>query len=324
MINGYWISQTVRAAADLRLADHMAGGARTADEIAELESSNPRATYRLMRACAALGLLRDEGEGRFSSTATGELLRSDAPGALRDSALVSGAPAFWLPWGLLPAAVRSGRSQAPEALGASTMDYLSEHPEDARRFATVMSAMTQTGLGDLVRLIDTTGVSLAVDIGGSNGDLLAGLLRADPALHGRVLDLPHVVAGADWITRGSEFGGRLSAVGGDCLQEVPAADLYLLKAVLHAKDDAGCVRILRNCRAAALPGGRVVVIENVLGVAGGPPVGELLDINMLAVSEGQERDLAEYDALFEAAGWRRTAALRTRGPRSVLELVPAE
>src|SRR5580700_6746833 len=108
MIHGYWNTQVVRAAADLRLADHLAAGPLTAQEVAALESSDPRATYRLMRACAGLGLLGYDGAGRFSVTPAGALLGSGVPGSLRDHALAFGAPGHWLPWGQLPEAVRKG------------------------------------------------------------------------------------------------------------------------------------------------------------------------------------------------------------------------
>jgi hypothetical protein len=119
MIHGYWNSQVVRAAADLRLADHLADGPRTAEEVADLESSDPHATYRLMRACAGLGLLASDGDGRFSVTPAGALLQSGVPGSLRDHALAFGAPGHWLPWGQLclrpsaRAARRRPRCSAP-------------------------------------------------------------------------------------------------------------------------------------------------------------------------------------------------------------------
>ncbi|WP_222864530.1 methyltransferase dimerization domain-containing protein [Micromonospora sp. WP24] len=109
LINGFMATQVVCAAADLRLADHLSRGARKADEIATLEGSHPATTYRLMRACVALGLLAHDGDGRFSVTPIGELLRSDVDGSLRDMALGVGAPGFWLPWGRLTDAVRRAR-----------------------------------------------------------------------------------------------------------------------------------------------------------------------------------------------------------------------
>jgi hypothetical protein len=324
MMNGYWITQIVRAAADLRLADHISAGARTAEEIAERESSDPATTHRLMRACASLGLLAHDGERRFSTTHMGELLRSDTTGSLRETALSSGSPAFWLPWGHLPEAVRKGESQSLTALGMTAMDYFAEHPDEGAHFTASMSSLTATVVGQVVRLIDTSETSLAVDVGGADGELLRGLMLANPDLYGQVFDLPHVIREARKGVQKPELAERLSFVEGDFFDSVPPADLYLLKAVLHGQDDDSCVRILGNCRAAARPDARLVVIENVISDTGDPGVTALLDINMLAVSGGQERDVAEYDALFAASGWRRVAIHRTRGPRSLLELRPAD
>ena len=50
MITGAWVSQITRAIAVLHIPDHIANGAETADDIARIESSDPRTTLRLMRA----------------------------------------------------------------------------------------------------------------------------------------------------------------------------------------------------------------------------------------------------------------------------------
>ncbi|MCZ4507731.1 methyltransferase [Streptomyces sp. ActVer] len=60
------------------------------------------------------------------------------------------------------------------------------------------------------------------------------MMRANPELNGGVFDLPHIVT---------------------------AADLYVLKYILHDWDDANCVRIVQNCRAHLAQGGRIAVIE---------------------------------------------------------------
>src|SRR5260370_37961265 len=141
MLTGHWVAQTVRAAADVRLADHVAAGARTAAEVAELESSDPATIFRLMRSCASLGLLAYE-EGKFTATPMGELLREDVPGSLREAALVQGAHGHWQAWGLRPKAVRRGNSQIQTALGMDLFEYLARNPWEAELFAQAMSNMT--------------------------------------------------------------------------------------------------------------------------------------------------------------------------------------
>ncbi len=320
MIHGYWNSQVVRAAADLRLADHLAGGPRTAGEVAALEASDPHATYRLMRACTGLGLLTCDDDGRFAVTAAGALLQAGVPGSLRDHALAFGAPGHWLPWGRLPEAVRTGGTRAAAVLGAGLFDYLAGQPEEAAQFAASMQALTGAVAADAARVIDVAGVSLAVDVGGGTGQLVRELMRVNDGLRGHVLDLPEAAKAAREAADADGLGARFSAEAGDFFAAVPAADLYLLKAVLHDWDDDSCARILRNCREAARPGGRLIVIENVIRDPGRDRFATLLDMNMLAVTAGQERDLAAYDALFAASGWRRTAVRALPGARSLLDL----
>jgi hypothetical protein len=320
MIHGYWISQVVRAAADLRLADHLAEGPRTAVEVAGLESSDPAATRRLMRACTMLGLLNNDGEGRFSVTSAGALLRDGVPGSLRDTALVFGAPGHWLPWGQLPEAVRQGRTQATRVLGADFFWYLAGQPEEEAQFSAAMAAITAAIAADVAKVIDVSGVSLAVDVGGGSGELIRELMRVTPGLRGTVIDLPQAADAARRAAEAEGLSDRFSAMAGDFFADVPGADLYLLKAILHDWDDESCVRILRNCREAARPGARMVVVENVISDPVRDRFAALLDMNMLAVSPGQERDLAEYDALFTASGWQRAVMHPLSGSRAVLEL----
>lgn len=79
LTSGFMATHAVYAAARLGVADALAGGARSAKDVAlELDTSTD-ATYRLLRACAALGLFREDGEGRFSLTPLGVTLRADSP-----------------------------------------------------------------------------------------------------------------------------------------------------------------------------------------------------------------------------------------------------
>src|SRR5258708_11030128 len=103
---------------------------------------------------------------------------------------------------------------------------------------------------------------------------------------------------------------RFTGVAGNFFEEVPSADLYLLKMILHDWDDDACRTILRNCRASARPGARALVVESVIGKTGEPSFAALLDMNMLAGTFGQERDYAEFGALYAATGWRRIATTR--------------
>lgn len=320
ILTGHWKAQTVRAAADLRIADHLAAGARTADEVARLESSDPRTTYRLMRACVSLGLLSSDGHGTFALTGLGEVLRGEMPGSLREAALAQSAHGHWQSWELLPEAVRAGEDQTRVALGTDIFRYFAANPEEASLFNGSMANMTAMVTEDVVGQVDLGKATHVVDVGGASGSLLLALLRSHPEVRGQVLDLPHVLEEARKAATDAGVANRFSALSGDFFDSVPEADYYLLKFILHDWQDEECVRILRNCHAAAHPGARALVVETLVGEESDPGSTTLLDMNMLALSPGQERSLDEFDALFASAGWQRIGLRSTRWMYSLIEI----
>ena len=54
---------------------------------------------------------------------------------------------------------------------------------------------------------------------------------------------------------------RSSVLPGDFFAPVPETDIYLLKHILHDWNDEEAGRILKGCREAMRPGGRVIVIS---------------------------------------------------------------
>ena len=64
-------AQAVAVAAELGIVDHLAGGPRTAAELARATGTHAPSLYRLLRALATIDVLAEDGEGRFSSTPLG-------------------------------------------------------------------------------------------------------------------------------------------------------------------------------------------------------------------------------------------------------------
>ncbi|MFF5056694.1 methyltransferase [Micromonospora sp. NPDC000663] len=307
LIAGGMTTQVLHALVALRIPDHVAEGAQTAAEVSRLEGSHQRATFRLMRAAASIGILTFLGEQRFGLSPRAHLLRSGVPGSLRSLLLVQAGPAHWKSLGAFPEAVRQGASQAEQVLGMSIFDYYSQpaNAAEATAFSKAMSDVSGLVTAGVVAQLKTEGVTTIVDVGGADGHLVLGLIEDRPELTGVVLDLPHAadIAGRNASARG--LADRFTAVAGDFFTAVPAGNLHLLKTVLHDWDDDRCLAILRNCRAATTAGGRAVVIEMLLGELGEPDFTAISDLAMLALTSGMERNLDEFDALFAATGWRR-------------------
>jgi SAM-dependent methyltransferase len=323
MINGYWISQIVHAAATYSLADHLAKAPSTAEDIAKAEGTDPTATFRLMRACASLGLMTYDDESRFAATPLLDILRRGSPRSLRGYALAMPAPGHWLPWGRFVDAVKTGERQTIPALGMEIFDYLAQKPAEGSAFTEAMDNATAPIGEEVARIIDTRAAAIAVDIGGAGGTLLNAMLRANPKLKGIVFDRQDVIESATETAKKLGLQDRLSAVGGDFFDSVPAADLFLLKHILHDWDDEACIRILQSCRRSLRPGGRLTIIEFMLGKVGEPGLAPLVDLAMMVLTPGRERGQAEFQSLLEAAELRVTNVYPTQMPLVVIEAMAA-
>ncbi|MGD0946468.1 MAG: methyltransferase [Candidatus Binatia bacterium] len=319
LIDGYRISQAIHVAAVLGVADHMAAGPRASDEIAAAVGAHPQSLYRLLRALAAVGVFREHEHRRFSLTAMGECLRSDAEQSMRPSATYLGQAYRWQTWGQLLHSVKTGENAFRALHGVDPWTYRERHPEQSAIFNAAMTANSRFVDGALVEAYDFSRFGRIADIGGGQGPLLAAILAANPQARGVLFDLPNVIATAAPVLEAAGVGNRCEVVGGSMFESVPeGCAAYLMKFVLHDWDDADCVRILQNCRRAMQSDARLFVIERLVGAPNEGPAVKLSDLNMLLVTGGQERTREEFAALFRAGGFRLADILSASDAMSVI------
>jgi hypothetical protein len=324
LVNGFQVSQAIYVAATLGIADFLAGGPRSSDELAAETGADPRSLYRLLRALASVGVFREDEGRRFTLTELGDGLRSDAPEGIVGWVAFVGRPPFWQAWGDLLHSVRTGENAFRHVHGTDVWTYRAERPEEGAFFDRAMQALTRNANRALLDAYDFGRFGTVVDVGGGNGTLLAGLLAAYPGMAGVLFDQPHVVAGADDVLGAAGVADRCRVVGGSFFDRVPeGGDAYVLKAIVHDWEDEESIAILRACRAAVPDEGALLVIERELGAPNGDPAAKLSDLNMLVNAGGQERTLDEFGALFEAAGFRLVGATPTTAGLSVIEGTPA-
>ncbi|MEV0493500.1 methyltransferase [Streptomyces atratus] len=266
IVFGAACAAAVRAAARLGIADALGETPATAAELAAEVKVEPEPLRRLLRALSCYGIFAETADGGFVHTDMSRLLREDDPNSLRYISLWCTEPWTWEVWPRLDDAVRSGTSVFPDVYGKGFFDYLHQDAhESAHIFNRAMTTSSMQSALDVAELLDLAGVSEVADIGGGQGHVLASLLEKHPRVHGTLMDLPGVVARADARLRdGGTLAGRTSIVAGDCREAIPVeADLYVIKNILEW-DDESTRRTLRNVMAAARPGARVVIIENLV------------------------------------------------------------
>jgi len=305
MLQGYFLTQVSYVFATLGIADHLADGPKTSDTLARLTASDPDALRRLLRTAVGFGLLEERRPDSFALLPLGALLRSGAPGSLRDYIIAMVAPSFWLQWGQLEHAIRHGKEAFTDVFGMNVWDYYAQHPQEGRDFANAMSNISAMVANEVVAQYDLSTYQKIVDVGGSHGTLLAALLRANPAAKGVLFDRPNVIAEARHVIHSLGLNERVELVEGDFFEEVPAgADLYLLKWILHDWDDAQSLVILKNIHRVATAHGKLLIVERLLPSAPEPSPVHLMDLNMLVLAGGRERNREEFETLLSNAGYR--------------------
>jgi hypothetical protein len=321
MISGIHISRAVYVAAELGIADLLADGPVSAGDLARATGADEPSLYRVLRLLAALGVFEEHESRGFSLTVIGHRLRRDAPIGMRSWARLVDAVGGVAPFGHILETVKTGRSGRELAFGSSWIDSIAENPDSLATFNAAMSERTAAFAPTVAATYDFVSARTVVDVGGGQGILLVEILRRNPHLRGVLFEHPAVAADARVAWQASDLADRCEVVAGDFFHRVPAgADRYILANVLHDWDDAGCVQILRNCRGAMAPAGRVMIVERLIPDHGGDAVPTLLsDINMLVLTGGQERTNAEYGELLSAAGLTMTGVAAVAFPYGVVE-----
>jgi SAM-dependent methyltransferase len=306
MLQGYHVTQIVGTVARLGLADLLAAGPRSSAELTVATGADPDGLLRLVRAATTVGLITEVEVDQFALTPLGACLASDAqPASLRDLAITMTDPGHWLPSGRLVEAVMTGRSTTSTTLGMGLWDYYREHPEEGAAFARAAGSLSASIALEIAACYDVTRFTRIVDIGGSQGVLLAALLQAAPQATGVLFDRPEVIAEARSVITARGLAERVELIGGDFFTEVPppGADLYVLKLVLHWEDEQA-LQILANCHRAAEPGSTLLVIESVVPSEPEPSPLHLINLATLVQVGGRARTREQYQALLETAGYR--------------------
>lgn len=299
-----WMSAAVSAAAALGVADQLASGPRSVNEIAKTVDAHAPTLYRLLRACADIELFQELDGQVFALTELGEALRSDSPNSMRNFAMWVGLPADRYTWSDLVKSVRTGEPAFVGVHGQPIWDYMGAHPDVAEVFDNAMTEASYQVIAPVVDAYDFSSFVRIVDVGGGHGALLAAVLAATPHARGILFDQPDVIAGAGGPLKEAGVSDRCELDSGDFFESVPAGgDAYLLSNIIHDWDDEPSVQILANCRAAMADDGRVLLVEAVLPDKIEPsPTIKLMDLNMLVLSGGRQRTGAQFSELFQRVG----------------------
>jgi hypothetical protein len=293
LMRGALTARVLGIVAELGVAEALAKGPRPVADVAREVGAGEDLLYRSLRALASDGVFAEDERGIFGNTAASELLRGD--GGWGDFAYLFGS--IWLRTAAELDA--TGTPTFPRIFGSDFWTWLAAHPRERAAFDRAMGQGKERRLERLAS-VQWRGDETVVDVGGGNGSFLLALLEQQPGLRGIVFDLPETVRDE------SAFGDRIEFVEGSFFERVPRGDVYLLSTILHDWNDARAADILRTIRASAPDDARLLLVETVVRPGNEPHGVKWLDLLMLALLDGRERDEEQWRALLAAGGFEPT------------------
>jgi hypothetical protein len=320
---GTIIANSLTLAAELGIADLLADGPRSSEELAQATSTHPQSLYRLLRILCSVGVFNEIQTDSFVQTPLSECLRAGVPGSMRSWLRMIGLKVRYHTHAEALYSIKTGEPAFKRVTGMEFFDYLAAHPDEGEIFNQAMSDMGQVIAAAVARSYDFSNISKIVDVGGGHGTLIAAILRKYPQMTGILFDLPHTAERARDSVASAGIADRCEVVGGDFFKSVPAgSDAYLLRWIIHNWDDERAITILGNCRQAMGEKSRLLLIESLIPEGNEFHPGKLLDYIMLTTLPGRERTEEEYANLLREAGLHLNKVAPTGSHLSVIEAVP--
>ena len=285
-LRGALMTKALAAVVDAGVPQALADGPLPVSEL----RGDPDTLHRLLRALASDGVFRETQPGVFEHTDLSRRLLE--PGWSEFAHLFGGV--FFEAATDLDAA--TAEAPFPNRFGVGFWKWLSEHPAERAAFDAAMSGDRSRPAERLAALEWRDG-EVVVDVGGGNGALLAELIRRRPELRGIVLDLRETVRDE------TVFGDRIEFVAGSFFDAVPEGDAYVLSGILHDWPDEDAARILHTIRAAAPAHARLLINESVIKPGNDPAGAKWLDLLMLVLAGGRERDEEQWRFLLGSTGF---------------------
>jgi ubiquinone/menaquinone biosynthesis C-methylase UbiE len=242
----------------------------SAKEIAKKLKTDPRATEILLDALTGIGLAGKSRDGRYRNTPVSNsyLVKGRS---LYQGNIIKHASTMWQNFSLLDEVVKTG---LPARRGF-----------DHESFIMGMHDLTIFRTEHLIKAVGLKGVKTMLDLGGGPGT--NAIAAAKKGVKTAIFDLPETIKITRKVARRECVKGIVFIAGDFHVDSIGSNyDLILVSQILHAFSAEENIELLRKCRTAVNPGGRVVVQEFPINDARtAPPHSALFSVNMLVGTE---------------------------------------
>ena len=303
VLHGFVASQVLAALIEMDILRRLLDGPQAAESIGFSHNIPTDRMDQLLRAGAALGLLKLCRDGRYAVARKGAAILG-VPGLEN---MIRHNREFYADMAD-PAALLRGEGEThlarfwPYVFGAGG----EIEPDVAARYSNLMAESQVLVARDTLGMLPLKGAGQVMDVGGGSGVFLSEVLRRDPKARGLLFDLPQVMDSARARMAQAGLEGRVTLHGGDFrIDPLPqGADTISLIRVLYDHDDATVTHLLSRVFYALPPGGRLVVSEPMSGGATPDRAGDVyFAFYTMAMGTGRVRSAARIAAMCREAGF---------------------
>ena len=271
-------SRILLTAVELNLFTVLEGHLITSKDMAEQIDADARATDRLMNALVAAGFLRKTKEKFYNTEHASEYLVKGKPGYMGGLMHTNH---LYKTWGTLTDAVRKGGTVYERDINNRGENWLE----------SFIAAMHYRGMKQskiLGMMLELDNVNKMLDIGGGSGAFSIGFMNVNKNIRSTILDLPNVIPLSKKYIEKENLLDKFDFIEGDyhTADLGSGYDLILLSAIIHINSFDENKQLINKCADALNPGGKVVVLDQIMNEDRTSPVnGAMFAINMLVGTE---------------------------------------
>ncbi|MEI7553912.1 methyltransferase [Candidatus Chlorohelix sp.] len=306
LLKGYRTAQVLISCAELGVFEHLKEEGVSAEDLAQLTSSNPTAMARLLNAAVALQLLGKNGDLYFAEDLAHDCLLPNAPRYMGNVLKREGA--FYRRWSHLTAAVKSGKRPDINLHEENNTQWVRNFEMALLDTARFVGPLVAAALAPYFPHQDAQ-IANVIDVGGGHGGYSIALAEKYPKLDALVFELPEAAAVALEVITQASVTDRVKVQAGDFRKDElgNGFDMALLFGVLVSETPPNALALLQKVYRALKPGGVVVIRGFYLGPDRASPLeATIYDLHMLLSTEAGGAQILD-----ELIDWLQTVGFRS-------------
>jgi hypothetical protein len=310
------LTQAIYVATKLNIADCLGDKECGINELSQTTGACKDNLYRLLKVLSSFGIFKETKEMTFINTGNSNMLRKEYPASVYDLILWEVGSLTWKSLEGLEQCVLNGKTAFDKAFGMPFFKYLEQNQNHKRTLHNALNAFNKIAHPSIKQSYDFSKFKKILDIGGGQGELIMEIQDEFLNVECMLFEHEEVVSQISKIIK----QGIKVFTGDFFTDELPEADCYILKLILHDWNNDQCINLLNNCDKTLEKGGKLLIIEPAI-VDGSPHklFSQMLDLDMMILTGGRERTPEEYNTILNASGFKYSQIISTETPLYIIE-----